>query len=719
MPTPLPWQICGFSNALQLRRSLLQEESGGEDDPAGTRAARNSSSFFALLRDPRVSLILLPHDLSLRAEDNTLEPTLVIRNVTVWGGPQAASRAATLDSGAQPAAPSSPSPPGGPANPVSSSLDSSPSPGAAAPGGQADSGIGGYAVAPVQPTPNSDTLVYVTRLDWGFLAARVKLAPGIQLTMRDVELYRAHTRVSAHLDFMAASPNASLRLERIVQHRVASYSPAKAPPAPSPSPSPSSHPSHSHSPIPSPSPAAAAPSSDELGLNTGTLCFVLQPADPIVGLAVAAVSARARSAAAPPPGVPAGLAVVCRSPYLQLFDIAYTTQYLDSTLANNGGYSVHYTNSAMVCDYPVDPSCIAVRGGERCISDEHAADQALAEAAATGVLPASERSGGGGSSPQTLALGLGLGLGLGVLALALAGIGLLWFTRRRQAHPAGSDPKPAGGLGGLFRHWAAARHAPGPPRGSTDARSSLELSSALEPSGPEGALQGPRAGGLLRAKPEGAGLQVVGMALGHATSSDMEGCDSASATTRALAPASGSGEREGARTLEGVQEHSDSLGKLEPSRVEAVRRQLAASRREVAVQILELLGQGSFARVYKASWQGTIVALKVLVLPASLTNDEQRQQVAVMEAAVSSATSHPNLVQWPGAAEPLHSTAVSIQTYSYSFKAVLDSTRATSRTSRDGGELGSGGGDAGGAEADEVQAHGYELHLVLVGRPGP
>ena len=43
-----------------------------------------------------------------------------------------------------------------------------------------------------------------------------------------------------------------------------------------------------------------------------------------------------------------------------------------------------------------------------------------------------------------------------------------------------------------------------------------------------------------------------------------------------------------------------------------------------------------------------MVALKVLLLPASLSQDERLQRVAVMEAAVSSGLSHPNLVRGMG-----------------------------------------------------------------------
>ncbi|GIL97177.1 hypothetical protein Vretimale_2919 [Volvox reticuliferus] len=165
----------------------------------------------------------------------------------------------------------------------------------------------------------------------------------------------------------------------------------------------------------------------------------------------------------------------------------------------------------------------------------------------------------------------------------------------------------------------------------------------------------------------------------------------------------------------------------EPERVEAVRRQLAASRQAASVQVLGLIGHGSFARVYRGIWQGHVVALKVLLLPACLTQDERLQHIAVMEAAVSSALSHPNLVQ----------------TYSYSFRAVMDSTLQFAKGAKGaaGSESGSGvtsaarvGGSGGGGDGNTAAGHGattapsassqappsvqhdphgYELQLVL------
>jgi serine/threonine protein kinase len=73
------------------------------------------------------------------------------------------------------------------------------------------------------------------------------------------------------------------------------------------------------------------------------------------------------------------------------------------------------------------------------------------------------------------------------------------------------------------------------------------------------------------------------------------------------------------------------------------------------LQIITMIGRGSFASVYRAIWRGRCVALKVVQLPAvaggESVNDElssalqTRERMAVMEAVVSVTMSHPNVVQ--------------------------------------------------------------------------
>jgi len=63
------------------------------------------------------------------------------------------------------------------------------------------------------------------------------------------------------------------------------------------------------------------------------------------------------------------------------------------------------------------------------------------------------------------------------------------------------------------------------------------------------------------------------------------------------------------------------------------------------VQILELLGAGGSAKVYRGYWKGVVVAFKVVQLPPQQSKLEKEQQKMAMETAISTALRHPNVVQ--------------------------------------------------------------------------
>jgi serine/threonine protein kinase len=75
---------------------------------------------------------------------------------------------------------------------------------------------------------------------------------------------------------------------------------------------------------------------------------------------------------------------------------------------------------------------------------------------------------------------------------------------------------------------------------------------------------------------------------------------------------------------------------------------------QLELQVLGLIGRGSFASVFRAIWRGRCVALKVVQLPACAAGDgdddlsfalQTREHMAVMEAVISATMSHPNVVQ--------------------------------------------------------------------------
>lgn len=64
-----------------------------------------------------------------------------------------------------------------------------------------------------------------------------------------------------------------------------------------------------------------------------------------------------------------------------------------------------------------------------------------------------------------------------------------------------------------------------------------------------------------------------------------------------------------------------------------------------SLEVMEMIGEGAFAKVYRGLWRGTPVAVKRMVLSHSMSGAEKRERMAIMEAAISSSLSHPNIVQ--------------------------------------------------------------------------
>ena len=63
------------------------------------------------------------------------------------------------------------------------------------------------------------------------------------------------------------------------------------------------------------------------------------------------------------------------------------------------------------------------------------------------------------------------------------------------------------------------------------------------------------------------------------------------------------------------------------------------------LNVISLLGEGGFGRVYKGKWRDLTVAVKRMILPSELTRRDKRQMMALMELAITSALLHTNIVK--------------------------------------------------------------------------
>ena len=94
------------------------------------------------------------------------------------------------------------------------------------------------------------------------------------------------------------------------------------------------------------------------------------------------------------------------------------------------------------------------------------------------------------------------------------------------------------------------------------------------------------------------------------------------------------------------------------------------------------------------------MAVKTLSLPASMAgHEEKREKMAIMEAAISTSLSHPNIVQ----------------TYTYSvvsdrLQQRLDSRMDSRMTDKGDGWAGRGGQGGGVSEGQGLQVVGYSVH---------
>ncbi|KXZ53722.1 hypothetical protein GPECTOR_6g639 [Gonium pectorale] len=327
--------------------------------------ALDTVTFFDLLQSQEIAEVRLPIDLLLEPRDAPKQPVLVSRNVSIVGWP-ADSR------------------------------------------GDGGEGSGEVLLGakPIMTLITGGKPLVVTKLDWSWLSAKVQLSRGAVLTLARLEVFRAYSRISAHVDFMARSPGGALQMVGIIQHRVACM--------------PHSMRVDNVRSLPRPAGRSSATGQD-LELVTGVqLCWrtrtrgSMTPAGNATGVLTPLAAPR-------PPLVN----TTCASDFLDVRSVGMLTQESDVPADNNGGYEVIFINSAVVCDHPADARCVATLGVERCVNDLMAryseGFDPMAPRRAVGEMGVDAQGGGGGGDEEgaaaqdsrRLLLGLALGLGLG------------------------------------------------------------------------------------------------------------------------------------------------------------------------------------------------------------------------------------------------------------------------------------------------------------------
>jgi len=225
--------------------------------------------------------------------------------------------------------------------------------------------------------------------------------------------------------------------------------------------------------------------------------------------------------------------------------------------------------------------------------------------------------------------------------------------------------------------------------------------------GPGGAGKGGGAGPGLR----GPGAAALAAALNQVTTEGGGGASASAAVVAALSSMAAGGGGGGSGPASGSLITGGATTASTLERIEAVRRELTKANIELGttdqIQCMELLGEGTYGKVWKGLWKGSVVAVKTMLLPANMSGAEKREKMAVMEAAISSALSHPNI----------------LQTFTYDIRAVHDTQQPAAPPPAEGGGAGSGGSagglaaGGGGTAAAPISSPSmlqpYEVRLVL------
>ncbi|GIL55657.1 hypothetical protein Vafri_11206 [Volvox africanus] len=428
-----------------------------------------------------------------------------------------------------------------------------------------------------------------TRLDTNFLAAIIRLGRDVRLTLRKVELYKALNQLGQAIDIVGRSGGGVVELQDCVQRR-----------------------------------AACVP----LNLAVAQILSLPPAVDPQLRNRTPDVSLRNDSAFC---WSTSTLLATCKQPSIDVQSVAVHVAVRDGVLADSGGYDVSYIDSHIVCDYQVEPSCLQLSSAEQCLARElveHFGSDIVeppplepAAAAAAAPAPAGQQglsddqrvAADGRESSRSrrmvvaLAAGLAGGGGAALLLAFLFATVLIFRRRRWKDSAAGVDGKggaTAGGSGG---------------QEGTSAPDTLDETVVQNPEPgviaagvTEAETSGTREERAVGCSAVGGGGAISNYSSREGNSSTHEAITSAASSRRAAAalPPKGPDSDAAAAVLAAavMAEAPSDRGRLDQMDVEAIRQSLlSASRRypwvPLQVQVLSLLGEGSFGKVYKGQWR--------------------------------------------------------------------------------------------------------------------
>ena len=74
-----------------------------------------------------------------------------------------------------------------------------------------------------------------------------------------------------------------------------------------------------------------------------------------------------------------------------------------------------------------------------------------------------------------------------------------------------------------------------------------------------------------------------------------------------------------------------SIDTVESLKLKMAERKKSGNEVDNMMEMHEILGEGTFGKVFRGLWRGTVVAIKTMVLPANMSGQEKREKMAIME----------------------------------------------------------------------------------------